>query len=78
MKLPLPIHSGSRRLPTTRSAFTVAEIMTAMGLFSLVVIGVVYSQRFGMRTFNITSTRVVSVYAGNMVFFPTRNRTMAL
>jgi hypothetical protein len=32
--------------------------MTAMGLFSLVVIGVVSSQLFGMRTFNITSTRV--------------------
>ena len=32
--------------------------MTAMGLFSLVVIGVVYSQLFGMRMFNITSTRL--------------------
>ena len=50
MKLPLPIRSASRRSPTGRSAFTLAEIMTAMGLFSLVVIGVVYSQLFGMRT----------------------------
>jgi len=32
--------------------------MTATGLFSLVVIGVVYSQLFGMRMFNVTSTRV--------------------
>jgi len=58
MKLPLSIRPASPRTPTTRSAFTLAEIMTAMGLFSLVVIGVVYSQLFGMRAFNITSTRV--------------------
>ena len=58
MKLPLPIRSASLRSPATRSAFTLAEIMTAMGLFSLVVIGVVYSQLFGMRMFNITSTRL--------------------
>jgi hypothetical protein len=60
MKLPLPIRSASRRSPTARSAFTLAEIMTAMGLFSLVVIGVVYSQLFGMRMFNVTSTRVAA------------------
>ena len=41
-----------------QAAFTFPEIMTAMGLFSLVVIGVVYAQLFGMRMFNITSTRV--------------------
>ena len=58
MKLPLPLRSVSPRSPTARSAFTLAEIMTAMGLFSLVVIGVVYSQLFGMRMFNMTSTRV--------------------
>ena len=34
--------------------------MTALGLFSLVVIGVVYSQLFGMRMFNVTSTRVAA------------------
>ena len=58
MKLPLRIRSASTRSPITQSAFTLAEIVTAMGLFSLVVIGLVYSQLFGMRTFNITSTRV--------------------
>jgi len=52
MKLALPIQ------PASRSAFTLAEIMTTLGLFSLVVIGVVYSQMFGMRLFNITSTRL--------------------
>ncbi len=41
-----------------RHAFTIAEIMTATGLFSLVVIGVVYSQLFGMRMFNVTSAKL--------------------
>jgi hypothetical protein len=58
MNLPPPIRSASPRSPTPRSAFTLAEIMTAMGLFSLVVIGMVYTQLFGMRMFNITSTRL--------------------
>jgi hypothetical protein len=58
MKLPLSLRPASPRSPAPRSAFTLAEIMTAMGLFSLVVVGMVYSQLFGMRTFNVTSTRL--------------------
>jgi hypothetical protein len=58
MKLPVPRRSASLRSPTARSAFTLPEIMTAMGLFALVVIGMVYSQIFGMKMFNITSTRL--------------------
>lgn len=58
MNLPLD-HSGPPQSSRTRcSAFTLAEIMTAMGLFSLIVIGMVYSQLFGMRMFSITSTRL--------------------
>jgi len=58
MKMPLAIRSASPLSLSARSAFTLAEIMTVMGLFSLVVIGVVYSQLVGMRMFNITSTRL--------------------
>jgi len=58
MKLLGPRLSASPLSPTAQSAFTLAEIMTAMGLFSLVVIGMVYTQLFGMRMFNITSTRL--------------------
>jgi hypothetical protein len=58
MKFALPIRPAAPRAPPARSAFTLAEIMTAMGLFSLVVIGVVYAQIFGMRMFTITSTRL--------------------
>ena len=60
MKLPRHIRSASPRSPGVRSAFTLAELMTAMGLFSLVVLGMVYSQLFGMRMFNVTSTRVAA------------------
>jgi hypothetical protein len=73
MKLPLPICSASSRYPPTRSAFTLAEIMTAMGLFSLVVIGVVYSQLFGMRMFNITSTRLGASDNARKVLNPVRD-----
>ena len=42
----------------TRFAFTLAEMMTATGLFSIVVLGVVYSQMFGLRLFNVTSAKL--------------------
>jgi hypothetical protein len=58
MRLSLDIRGPRRVRPAGQAAFTLAEIMTAMGLFSLVVIGVVYSQLFGMKMFNITATRL--------------------
>ncbi len=73
MKLALPILSASPRPPSARAAFTLAEIMTAMGLFSLVVIGMVYSQLFGMRTFNITSTRLSASDSARKVLNVVRN-----
>jgi hypothetical protein len=58
MRPSLDTANSRRSFRTRQAAFTFAEIMTAMGLFSLVVIGVVYSQLFGMRMFNVTSTRL--------------------
>jgi hypothetical protein len=58
MNLPLDNAGPSRSPRASQWAFTLAEIMTAMGLFSLVVIGVVYAQLVGMRMFTITSTRL--------------------
>jgi hypothetical protein len=58
MKLSLDDRGARWSWPVGQAAFTLAEIMTAMGLFSLVVIGVVYSQLFGMRMFNVTATRL--------------------
>ena len=58
MKPPVPSRFTSLPSPTACSAFTLGELMTAMGLFSLVVIGMVYSQIFTMKMFNITSTRL--------------------
>jgi hypothetical protein len=58
MKLPHCTCHAAPPAPTGRGGFTLAEIMIAMGLFSLVVIGVVSAQLFGMRLFNVTSTRL--------------------
>ena len=44
--------------PPGQAGFTLAEILTAMGLFSLVVAAMVYSQLVGMRMFNITATKL--------------------
>lgn len=60
MNLPLSIHSAGRRRRGVRPGFTITEIMIAMGVFSLVVMGVVASQVFSMRLFNITSTRLAA------------------
>jgi len=67
MKLPIPIRASSPLLPTPRSAFTLAEIMTAIALFSLVIVGVVYSQIFGMKMFNITATRLSASHHARQV-----------
>jgi prepilin-type N-terminal cleavage/methylation domain-containing protein len=42
--------------------FTLAEIMTAMALFSLVMVGVVYSHVLGLKMFNITSTKLSATF----------------
>jgi type II secretory pathway pseudopilin PulG len=43
-----------------RVAFTLAEMMVAMAIFSLVVISVVYSHLFGLKMFNVTSTKLIA------------------
>ena len=48
----------SASLNPARAAFTLVEIMTAMAVFSLVVIALVYSHLFGLRMFNITATKL--------------------
>lgn len=40
------------------AAFTLTEIMTAMAIFSLVVVDVVYSHILGLKMFNITATKL--------------------
>jgi type II secretory pathway pseudopilin PulG len=48
------VHSPARAI----RAFTLVEIMSATGLFALVVIGAVYSQLFGLRLFNVTCAKL--------------------
>jgi len=44
--------------PGQSRAFTLTEIMTSMAIFSLVILGVLYSHLFGLRLFNISATRL--------------------
>jgi prepilin-type N-terminal cleavage/methylation domain-containing protein len=44
--------------PAQFRAFTLTEIMTSMAIFSLVILGVLYSHLFGLRLFNISATRL--------------------
>ena len=41
-----------------RCGFTIAEIVTAMAIFSLVTLAVLYCHLFGLRLFNISATRL--------------------
>jgi type II secretory pathway pseudopilin PulG len=60
MNLPPSLYSLCRRRGGARWGFTLVEIMTALGVFSLLVMGVLYSQLFGMRMFNLTSARLAA------------------
>lgn len=43
-----------------RAAFTLAELMVAMAIFLLVVVSVIYSHLFGLKMFNVTSTKLAA------------------
>ena len=58
MKLRAFKSTGSGYCSARRYAFTVAELITAMGVFSLVMVGAVYSHLFGLRLFNVTATKL--------------------
>ncbi len=46
--------------PRRRAAFTLTEMMVAMAIFSLVVVSIVYAHLFGLKMFNITSTKLLA------------------
>jgi len=48
-------HPDSSR---SNRGFTITELMTSMTIFSLVMVGVLYSHLFGLRCFNISATRL--------------------
>ncbi|HWW02085.1 MAG TPA: hypothetical protein VNZ64_20460 [Candidatus Acidoferrum sp.] len=58
MKAAAPVPSGEESRRAALSGFTLAELMTASAIFSLVVIAVVYSHLLGLRMFNITATKL--------------------
>jgi prepilin-type N-terminal cleavage/methylation domain-containing protein len=53
----LPINCVSRR---GRAAFTLAEMMVAMAIFLLVLTSVLYSHLFGLKMYNVTSTKLIA------------------
>jgi prepilin-type N-terminal cleavage/methylation domain-containing protein len=58
MKLPATSSIAFGIPSRDRPGFTIAEIMTSMAIFSLVILGVLYSHLFGLRVFNISATRL--------------------
>jgi type II secretory pathway pseudopilin PulG len=57
----LPINPLDRPLPSAaRRAFTLAEIMIAGAIFSLALMGVIYSHLFGLRLQGITQSKLAS------------------
>ena len=64
----------SRRGATTAHAFTSAEIMTALAIFSLVVIAMVSLQTFGFKMNALTASKLKSTAAGLKVLDQIRDR----
>src|SRR2546427_12580229 len=60
MKLRPVFFSKSRLQSAGLRAFTLAEIMTATAIFSLVIIGALYSHIFGIKLANFTSTKLTA------------------
>jgi prepilin-type N-terminal cleavage/methylation domain-containing protein len=51
----------------SRAAFTLTEMMVAMAIFSLVVVSIVYSHLYGLKMFNITSTKLIASHGARAV-----------
>jgi len=58
MKLLLPFSRSPAPQATLAAAFTLTELMIAMGVFALLVIGVVGSGVFGLSMYQITETKL--------------------
>jgi prepilin-type N-terminal cleavage/methylation domain-containing protein len=58
MKLTPLLRHSLRGVTGRRDAFTLTEILTAMAVFSLVMVGAFYSHLFGLRMFNVTATKL--------------------
>lgn len=59
MKADQPIHvSVARSISDSRSAFTMIEMMTAMGIFSIACLGVVYLHLFGLAQDRLVNSKL--------------------
>jgi prepilin-type N-terminal cleavage/methylation domain-containing protein len=53
------VSTGARGVRNERG-FTLAELLTATAIFSLVIVGMVYSHLFGMKMYNLTATKLTA------------------
>ncbi len=60
MKLLFSIPSNRKPPPGGLLAFTLAEIMVAIGIFSLIVVAVISAQLFGMKMFIMTQSKLAA------------------
>jgi len=58
MNIPPSLNFPAQHRQGSRSGFTLTEVMVAMAIFSLVVVSVIYSHVFGMRMYNVTTTKL--------------------
>jgi prepilin-type N-terminal cleavage/methylation domain-containing protein len=59
MRLKIPFtESGRDRWPMSAKGFTLPEILVAMTVFLLVLMGIIYANVFGMTMFQITKTKL--------------------
>src|SRR6185436_760591 len=67
MKLVSSIVSLRRPLQDGQMAFTLTEIMVAIGIFALIVVAVISSQLFGMKMFIMTRSKLTAANGARAV-----------
>lgn len=61
-------------LPAKRAALTLVELIIAMGIFSLLVVGMVSAQIYGMRVYTLAATKLVATAGARQVLNQLRDQ----
>jgi hypothetical protein len=65
---------SARYQPAKTAAFTMAEMMIALGIFSLLILGMVAAQIYGMRVYTISATKLVATSGARQVLSDIRDQ----
>src|SRR5688572_3043850 len=68
-----PKSSGPRAMDAGQAAFTLPEIMVAMGIFALAVAGALYAHLFGLRMQGITQSKLSSTEGARLALNQVRD-----